>query len=773
MLEFILLNKEFTEAVLQTIDDQRFFIMSGDKRHFTFCRICESLCGLEVTTSENQVIEIKPDKHHVATNGFACPKGLKQHKLFGSTDRLKYPQKKENGKWKRISWEYALNEIGSKVRGIIEDHDPDAVAMYVGTAAGFGVLHPVFAQGFMTGLGSKSMFASATQDCSNKFAVARQIYGFPFTQPHPDILHTECLIIVGANPVVSKWSFLQVPNPSKHIKDIQRRGGKVIVIDPRKTETAKISSEHIYIRPNTDIFFYLSFLNEVIRQNGVNNDRVNKYTKGYYRLVEITRKWTPKKTEEVTGISAQKLSEIVEIFLQASGASLYSSTGVNMGTNGSLAFWIQECINIITGNLDRKGGSMVGKGVIDFPKFGVKKGILMREDLSRIGRFQSVNDAFPGGILADEILTPGKKQIRALFVTGGNPLITMANSNRLRKAFSELELLVTLDILPTETATIGTFMLPCTSPLERPDLPFVFPLMLGLQTRPYLQATRMVIQPNGEQRDEASIYIDLAKAVGKPIFGSKIAQKIFEILMWINSWNRSKSYNKSIPQELLLNLLLKITRQKGFKRLLKYEHGLLTKDHADQQFLDNRMVTEDKLVNLAPDKLMEQTKKLEDDFKEEQQNKQKFKLITRRAVTTHNSWTHNFEEFVQGPRVTNYVYMHSKDAENLGLKNGDIVDVNSETATVRLPVKLDDDLSIRTVSLPHGWGHQASGMHIAKKTKGVNVNILAADGPDKIEKVSGMANLTGFVVEISKSNGPQVENSWSGLKKDVWYEDES
>jgi len=737
-------------------------------KHNTFCRICESLCGLEITTQDNTVIDIKPDKDHVASQGFACPKGLKQHKLFDSPDRLRYPMKKVEDGWIRISWDQALKEIGSKVRTIIKENDPDAVAMYVGTAAGFGVLHPVFAQGFMTGLGSRSMFASATQDCSNKFSVSHQVYGFPFTQPFPDILNTECLIIVGANPMVSKWSFLQVPNPSKHIKDIQSRGGKVIVIDPRKTETAKIGSEHHYIRPNTDVFFYLSFLNEVLEQDGVDHKRIEKYSKGYEQLIELAREWPSERTAEVTGISKNMLIDLVKTYLQANGAGLYSSTGVNMGSNGSLAFWIQECVNFITGNLDKKGGTLVGRGVIDFPKFGVKNGLLMRPDRSRIGDFQSVNDAFPGGILADEILTPGKKQIKALFVTGGNPLITMANSNRLRKAFNKLELLVTLDILPTETASIGTYMLPCTTPLERPDLPFIFPLMLGLQTRPYLQATKSVIKPDAEQRDEGSIYLSLARASGFPIFGSKLAQKVFEFLVWTNSQGKSKVYQKSIPQKFLLNLLLKITRQKGFRRLLKYKHGILRPAHTAHDFLDQRMVTDDKLINLAPAKFMEQVKKLEEDFMTEIESKNQFKLITRRAVTTHNSWTHNYEEFVQGSRHTNYLYMNSRDAKDLHLSDGDMVDVSTKTATVRLPLRLDDDLGMKTVALPHGWGHQASGLSVAGKTKGVNVNVLAADGPENIEKVSGMVHLTGFNVEVKKSTGPQQHNSWSGLEEDIW-----
>ena len=188
------------------------------------------------------------------------------------------------------------------------------------------------------------------------------------------------------------------------------------MIDPRKTETAKIASEHHYIRPNTDVFFYLSFLNEVLEQDGVDHKRIEKYSKGYEQLIELAKEWPSERTGEVTGISKDMLSNLVKNFLQANGASLYSSTGVNMGSNGSLAFWIQECINFVTGNLDKKGGTLIGRGVIDFPKFGVKNGLLMRPDRSRIGDFQSVNDAFPGGILADEILTPGKKQIKALFV---------------------------------------------------------------------------------------------------------------------------------------------------------------------------------------------------------------------------------------------------------------------------------------------------------------------------------------------------------------------
>ena len=503
-----------------------------------------------------RVVDIKPDDDHVATRGYGCLKGLKQHRLYNTPDRLLYPMQRTNGELQRVSWDDALGSIGSKVRELIDNHGRDSIAMYVGTAAGFGVLHPVFAQGFMQGVGSASMFSSATQDCANKFAVARQLYGFPFTQPFPDLDKLECLIIVGANPAISKWSFLQVSNPIRRLKEVEARGAKIFVVDPRRTETAKVAGEHVFIRPNTDVFFYLSFLHELLATATIDRARIDQHMTGFDELCRVAEAWPPERTAEVTRIPAETLREMVRAYSEADGAALYCSTGVNMGTNGSLAFWLQECINAISGNLDREGGTLVSTGVIDFAAFGKKTGTLLHENESRIGNFQSVNDSMPGGILADEILTPGDRQIKALFVTGGNPLITMANSERLREAFKELELLVVLDIQPSETASVATHVLPCTSPFQRPDLPFVFPLMLGLQSKPYLQATRAVVPPQGEQRDEATIYVDIAKASGVNLWGSAAAQRVFETAKALNSIGR-RGKQPSIPQELLLSGLLR------------------------------------------------------------------------------------------------------------------------------------------------------------------------------------------------------------------------
>lgn len=743
---------------------------TAHETHLTFCRICESLCGLEVTVDDGAVTKIRPDDDHVATGGFACIKGIRQHEMYRSPDRLTHPMARTGDTWSRVPWDDANADIGRRVRHIVDRHGPDSVAMYVGTAAGFSVLHPVFAQGFMNGLGSTSMYASATQDCANKFAAAREIYGYPFTQPFPDVDRTRCLVIVGANPVVSKWSFLQVADPTRRLREIAERGGRVIVIDPRRTETARAATDHVFIRPDTDVFFYLSFAHELFRTGGVDAERVAQHMTGFDDVARLVEQWSPERTAEITAIPAATLHDLVAAFRDADGASLYSSTGVNMGTNGVLAFWLQEVINAVSGNLDRPGGTLVGKGVMDFAKFGLRTGTLMADDTSRIGGFRKVNDAYPGGILADEILTPGDRQVRALFVTGGNPLITMPNAARLREAFESLDLLVTVDIYRNETGSLAHYTLPATDPLQRADLPFIFPLMLGLQSRPYLQATEAVVPPDGEQRDEATIYLDLARASGVGLFGSRAAQRVLETATSRHTRRRQKAdpdAQRRVPQEALLNWLLRVTRQPGFAKLLRHPHGLAQPDHEPGTFLGGRIVTADKRVHLAPERLVDRAGRLEADFAFTRQQVEAgtLKLITKRRTKTHNSWTHNHEGMVNGPDGdTNHLYVHPDDAARLGLADGAVADVTSATATVRLPVRLLDDLMPGTVALPHGWGHQhATGLSVASRTRGVNVNLLAADGRDGIDPASGMAHLTGIPVDVAPAAGPRDTDDWSGV----------
>ncbi len=734
------------------------------RTEYTFCRICECLCGLKVTLDGNRVVKIEPDKDHLATEGHACVKGLKQHKIYESADRLRHPLKREGDEFRRISWEQALREIGEKIRGLRSAHGPDSIGMYVGTATGFDMLHPAFAQGFMTGIGTKQMYSPHTQDCANKFAVAHHLYGFPFTQPFPDIANTKFLVIVGGNPAISKFSFLQLPHPVKKLRSIVERDGRVIFIDPRRTESARAVGEHLFIRPDTDVFFYLSFLREVLAKDAIDRVHVESFMDGLDALGDVVAPWTPERTAEVTGIAPETLRDIVSGYLAADGAALYSSTGVNMGRNGALAFWLQEVINAVTGNLDRFGGTLVGRGIAAFEKLGQKHRVLLRKDRSRIGGFASVSDCFPGGLLADEILTPGPGQIRALFCTGGNPLNTMANSVRLREAFKELDLLVSVDIFLNETASLAHYVLPVTSFFEMPGIPFIFPLFCGLQIKPYLQATRAILDRDGEQRHPWEVYTDLARACQTPLFGSGLAQAVMNLNIRAC---RSRFFRwMALTPERMLGLLLRSCGQPGFKKLLRHHHGRLRPSHEEKSFLGKRVVTDNGRVNLAPAHFIERTTSLEKLYSDELENRGKLKLITKRAVRTQNSWMHNIEDFVSGDNSTNYLYMHPSDASDAGLAEGVFADVSTATGKVRVPVRFLAELMPGTVALPHGWGHQpARGLSVASKTRGVNVNLLAADGPERIDPLSGMAHLTGIPVSVAPAGGPHDPTSWSGISE--------
>lgn len=723
----------------------------------TFCRICESLCGLRATVEGDRVVRLRPDPEHVATRGFACPKGLRQHELYQSPDRLTTPMRRVGDRFEAASWDDALADIGSRTRHVMDAHHRDAVAMYIGTAAGFSTLHPVFAQAFMEGIGSRSLYATASQDCANKFSVARMMYGFPFLQPFPDLDHTGCLIVVGANPVVSKWSFLQVPNPGRALRQRVESGMKLWFVDPRRTESVKVTrGQHAFIRPGTDVFFYAAFLNAMIELGNIDPTWLERHGDGFGVVAEAVDTWTAERVAPVTRMPAATLRQLVEDHASADGAVLYSSTGVNMGGEGALSFWLQEVINAASGNLDRRGGTIVGKGIVDFPGFAAKRGLLMSDDPSRVGSIPKVNDAFAGGVLADEILTPGARQVRALFVTGGNPLMTMPNAGRLRDALRSLDLLVVVDLFLNETASEADWVLPATAPLERPDLPFIFPLLLGMQRQPYLQATRALVPPPGEAMDEATLYLRLARACGVGLWGSRIATGL------LDAWRRSSGGR--LDQEALLSGILRLGGEGGLGRLLEAPHGRSRAPHEPGDFAPERVLTPSGRVQLAPPALVEALTARLPVLEAREREDDGLRLITRRETETHNSgWTRNTPRLSGGQGASNHLYIHPDDAARLGIADGEAADVQSSTSTVRVPVRLLADLMPGTVALPHGWGHQhAHGLSVSGQSAGVNVNLLPADGPDALDPLSGMARLTGVPVEVRPATGPLDRRSWSG-----------
>ncbi len=720
------------------------------RTQYTFCRICEATCGLKATIDGDRVIEVEPDPDHVVSKGYACIKGLHYHEMHHSPDRLRVPLKRVGDRFEEISWKQALNEIGNKVRRLVKDHGGDSVSAYLGNPISFSLLPPILTSAFLQGLGSRNLFQTGSQDCNNKFAAAQRIYGFPFIQPFPDIDRTQCLVIIGSNPAVSRGSFVQLPDPIRRLRAIEARGGRVFHVNPRRTETARQLGTQVFIRPDTDVYFLLSFVHEVLARDAIHEERVTRYMKGLGDLRAVSAQWPPERTAKVTGVSAATLREMVDAYLAADGAALTLSTGVNQGSHGTLAFWIQESINAITGNLDRFGGTLVGHGYIeDFPKYARKGGHTMREDLSRIGQLPSVVDTFPAGLMADEIMTRGQGQVRALFCVSGNPLLTVPNSDgKLERALAELELLVVIDIFRNETANHAHYILPGASAYQRADLPFVFQSLMGVQPIPYAQYTDELAPLESQQRDETMILLQLARACGSTLFGSSVANRFLRTWMGLGRLPVFGHWLGLTPKRFLA-LMARAFRLGSLGSLRKHPHGRLLAPNRGGDFLGQRVVTADGLVDLAPGDLVDAARALVPSFERELAQRSKLKLISKREQHSHNSWFHNLPRFVEGKRSTNYLYMHPEDGEKVGVESGGMVEVRSSVAAIRLPVRLSDEMMVGAVALPHGWGHQAAdGLSVARETTGANVNLLAADGPDELEYFSGMAKLNGIWVDV-------------------------
>ncbi len=716
----------------------------------TFCRICEATCGLRATIDGDRIVALEADHNHVVSKGYACIKGLRYHEVHHSPDRLRAPLKRVGERFEEISWAQALDEIGGKVRALVREHGGDSVAAYLGNPISFSLLPPILTSAFLQGLGSRNLFQTGSQDCNNKFAAAERIYGFPFIQPFPDVDRTECLIVIGSNPAVSRASFMHLPDPIRRLRAIEQRGGRVFLVNPRRTETARQLGTQVFIRPDTDVFFLLSFLHVVLSANKVDLEHVKQHMRGLQTLRRVAEPWDPERTSAVTGVSPEALRSMVDAFVEADGAAMFLSTGVNQGSHGTLAFWIQESINAVTGNLDRIGGTLVGHGYVpDFPRLARKGGHTMRKDRSRIGQLPSVADTFPAGLMADEILTPGDGQVRALFCMAGNPLLTVPNSNgRLEKALRALELLVVIDIFRSETANLAHYILPGTSAFQRPDLPFVFQSLMGAMPTPYAQYTDALVPPDGEQRDETIILLQLARACGSKVFGSRAASGFLEGWMALGRLPFVGG-RLALSPERLLALMARGFRLGSLRALRAEPHGRLLAPNRGGDFLGHRVVTDDGLVDLAPQDLVEAAAALDVAFDHELHERGKLKLISKREPHSHNSWLHNHPRFVAGKRSTNYLYMNPADGEMAGVEPGATVEVRSDVASVRLPVELTDDMMPGAVALPHGWGHQdADGLSVASTTTGVNVNLLAADGPEALEPFSGMAKLNGIWVEV-------------------------
>ncbi len=482
------------------------------EERITYCRICEPLCGLVATVQEGELVKLRPDRDHPLSRGFACPKGIAMIDVQNDPDRVTHPlRRRGDGSFERVGWDEALDDIGRRLKAILDRGDPRAVGWYLGNPSAFSYSHPIWVKGFMDAIGSPNLYSAGSQDVNNRFAASHFLYGSPLVVPIPDLARTNLLLIVGANPLVSHGSVLTSPRIKDSLHAIVGRGGRVVVVDPRRSETAR-AFEHLPIRPDGDAWLLLALLHVIFDEDLQDDAAISAQTSGIDELRALVASHPPEEAEPRTGISAETIRTLGRDLATTPGAAVYGRTGSCLGRHGTLVSFLLDALNVVTGNLDREGGVIFGGGPIQIEELLHRVGADSYATFhSRVGGFPEVLGQLPASLMAREITTPGPGQIRALFVSSGNPVLSVPNGPELEGALGELELSVAIDLYVTDTGRHADYILPATTFLEREDIPLAF---FTFSTTPYVQWTEPVVAPRGEARQEWQIIEAIAARIG-------------------------------------------------------------------------------------------------------------------------------------------------------------------------------------------------------------------------------------------------------------------
>jgi formate dehydrogenase len=698
--------------------------MSGRSSVHTFCRVCEPACGLLAEVQDGELRSLAPDREHPVTRGFACHKGIAGVEIHRDPDRLDHPLRRGEAGFERLGWDEAVEAVADRLRPIVDAHGPEAVASYIGNPTAFNTLAGPAAGAFFAQLGARRAFGSGTQDCANKFAGSEAVFGSSTMHPIPDLEHTDCLLVLGANPRVSHWSFISVPDPMEALRRARRRGATIHFVNPREIESAAESTgDVVLIRPDTDVYLLAAMLCEIDRTAGFDERVVSEHGKHVAELREFVHRYPPERAAAVTGVPAERIRALAREFAEAPSASVHMSTGVNMGRQGTLAYWLVHMLAFVTGNLDRRGGNLLSVGFYESAKAGRRS----FDDGFFDGEFGRLRKGpLPGNLMPHYVLD-AESPVRALFVVAGNPVLSVGGEARMREAMERLDLLVCIDLYRNATGEYADFLLPATDAFERPDVNITG---LGLQHEPWVQYTPAVVPPRGERREEWWIFGRLCQAMGlrSPLDAEAPEEAI---------WGR-------------IDHMLK-TRGSSLAAVREHPHGVRFEDGLEPgRFYRDHLQTADRKVDCCPEGFADALARCETIFRElEAEGTGRLKLVTRRDPYMHNSWYANLPALKRGDRDRNFVYVHPDDAADRGLEEGAKVRVENENGAIALEVKLDPGLMRGVVAITHGWGNRATpGMRVAQRTPGENPNVLLPVGPGSFEPLSSQAFMTGVPVEL-------------------------
>ena len=697
------------------------------------------------TVEDGRVEKLRPDKDHPLSRGYACPKGIAMTDLQNDSDRVLHPLKRSaDGSFERVSWEAAIADIGARLRDLRAARGPDSIGWYMGNPGAFSYSHTMWVKGFLDALGSRHYYSAGSQDINNRFAASALLYGSPLVVPFPDLKRTDHLLIVGANPLVSHGSVLTAHRIRDQLMAITKRGGRVQVVDPRESETAA-AFEHVRIKPDGDAWMALSMLNVIFSEGLEDRDAIEQQSHGVELLRAGAANFPPEQTVDRTGIDPEVLRAMARDLANAPTAAVYGRTGSCLGRRGTLVSFLLDALNLVTGNLDRAGGAVFGRPPVALDEVAERFGLASYDGIrSRIGGFPDVLGNLPATLIPQEIMTPGPSQIRALFVSAGNPVLSVPNGNAMEEALEDLDLFVSLDFYVNETNRHADYVLPATTFLERDDLPIAF---LGFHTTPFVQYTDRVVEPAGEAREEWEVIEELAGELG-------ITPSSVPPVRWLGR------LGIKITPKRLADLLVRTSRdgdlfglRRGglnLKKIAAHPHGQVLADHVATGELSTKVRHKDGRVCLDPPAISGELERLES-APPAATEEHPLQLIGLRELRSHNSWMHNSNLLTRGGR-SQPLRINPADASRLGIAEGDLARVASKDGQVEAPVTITDEVGEGVVALAHGWGHNG-GWQTANAQGGVNVNVLAGSDPDDLEPLAGMAFLNGIPVSVERVGG--------------------
>ncbi|GAA0483470.1 molybdopterin oxidoreductase family protein [Parasphingorhabdus litoris] len=685
--------------------------------HARTCHICEANCGLLVEVEGRDILSIRGNPDHVLSRGHICPKGTAIADLQDDPDRLHKPLKKVDGAWQEIGWETAFQEIATKLKDLKQAGAKPAMYMGNPSAHDYGISTQVST--LRRAIGLKNIYSASTLDQIPHHVVQYRMYGHVSLAPVPDIDRCQYLVIIGGNPAASNGSIWTVPDFKKRVKEMQARDGKLIVVDPRRTETAKLADAHHFVKPGTDTALLIGILKSVFDNGLADIARIQDIMDDSWSAIEpAIAGFDMDQLAAYCGISVEDIQDIATQLAADQPAAIYGRMGVSVCEFGTLNQWLIQVINIATGNLDREGGTMVAEPALDTINL-VGRGSVRTVETVR-GEMPVIMGELPTITLADELLREDEERIRSLFVITGNPVLSSPDGAKLDRALEKLDLMVSFDMYVTETSCHADYILPPCGPLEKDHYPFFFgPLAI----RNYASYSPAIFDiPEGEKADW-EIIAELAR----------------EIL----ATDGQDVPNIREPRDVLDNMLQSSPAGLTLAEVEAAPNGIDL--GALRPCMADRLMTEDKQIQCAHPDFLAELERFGSALHNEQPDS--LRLIGRRHVRQNNSWLHNSRRLAKGPnRCT--LMIHPDDAASQGLENGDIATVTSRVNSVDIVVEVTDDVMAGVVSIPHGFGHGREGVKlaVAQENPGVSINDLT--DPEAFDPLSGNAVLNAIPVTV-------------------------